>query len=65
MAEGAVPMSGQRHISVPKAFAGGDVCEWLTRFEIWASERVGRHEEGPHIADPTRGRGARCVARAE
>ena len=36
MAEGAVPMSGQRHISVPKAFAGGDVCEWLTRFEICA-----------------------------
>ena len=28
------PVSGQRHISVLKAFAGGDVCEWLTRFEI-------------------------------
>ena len=22
---------------------------------------MGRHEEGPHIADPTRGQGARCM----
>lgn len=34
MAEGTVPMSGQCHISVPKTFVEGDVCVWLTRFEI-------------------------------
>ena len=34
MAEGTAPVSGQCHISTPKAFAGGDVCKWLTRFEI-------------------------------
>ena len=45
MAEGTAPVSGQRHVSVPKAFAGGDVCEWLTWFKIctranaWTDER--------------------------
>ena len=45
MAEGTAPVSGQRHISILKAFAGGDMCEWLTRFEIcaranaWTDER--------------------------
>ena len=45
MAEGTAPVFGQRHISVPKDFAGGDVCEWLTQFEIcarantWTDER--------------------------
>lgn len=34
MAEGTAPMSGQCHISIPKTFAEGHVCEWSTRFEI-------------------------------
>ena len=52
----------ERHVSVPKSFANGDVNEWFKRYEICCKAN-GWNEvtDSTQVADAPRGRGPRSL----